>query len=311
MGETSVVELTLPSGKTIKLESIKALQELVKGKADIKSVEGINKKLDTKYDKAGGEITGDVQLSTGKIRAKNANNVTNHAFQDKNGTLMHVGDFGIKIVNPAALGDINVTLKGGFYNAKGDAAGVPSGAGGTNFIQSNGGDYCFQIGKENLTDDVKFRVKRANQYSAWQTFYSTRNVKVDSNGFLKRASPIIEIHPDGSFETNDQSAGVNVRRTRVGTYFISGVMGYNSDGGWGINAGISVPKNSNGLELVYIKDKILSNGRIEIQTFHRQHAHLLEDFQNWRIKNFNDNNPVITPMVSGVIFHPRHGYIFV
>ncbi|WP_290605811.1 hypothetical protein [Arsenophonus sp. ENCA] len=57
---------------------------------------------------------------------------------------------------------------------------------------------------------------------------------------------------------------------------------------WGMNGGVSVPKNSNGLELIYIKDKVLSDGNIEIQTFHRQHSHLPEDFQNWRVKEIID-----------------------
>ncbi|MFW0053927.1 MAG: hypothetical protein AB8W32_10880 [Arsenophonus endosymbiont of Dermacentor nuttalli] len=49
-------------------------------------------------------------------------------------------------------------------------------------------------------------------------------------------------------------------------------MGYNADSAWGVNGGVSVHKNSNGLALIYIKDKILSGGNIEIQTFHRQHS---------------------------------------
>ncbi|HGJ5899920.1 hypothetical protein, partial [Arsenophonus apicola] len=308
MGDNGVVELTLPSGKTVKLESIKALQELVESKADVSSVTEIEKslkekadvssvtelgkKLDTKYDKSGGQLTGDVQLNTGKIKAKNANNVTDHVFQDKNGTLMHVGDFGIGIVNPASLKDINVTLEAGFYSANGNATGVPSGAGGTNFIQSNGDNYCFQIGKENLTNDLKLRIKKKNVWSAWVNILTKANTTFDANGFLKRASPIVKIHPSGSFETNEESAGVNVQRTGLGVYFISGVMGYNSDGGWGTNSGASVPKNNNGLELIYIKDKILPDGNIEIQTFHRQHSHLPEDFQNWRVKEIINGKPV-------------------
>ncbi|UBX28460.1 hypothetical protein [Arsenophonus apicola] len=231
MGDNGVVEITLPSGKTVKLESIKALQELVEGKADASSVEEIktavegkadassveeiktavegkadassveeiktavegkadassvteiSENLDKKYDKTGGQITGDVQLNTGKIKAKNANNVTDHVFQDKNGTLMHVGDFGIGIVNPASLKDINVTLEAGFYSANGNATGVPSGAGGTNFIQSNGDNYCFQIGKENLTNDLKLRIKKKNVWSAWVNILTKANTTFDANGF--------------------------------------------------------------------------------------------------------------------------------
>ncbi len=114
----------------------------------------------------------------------------------------------------------------------------------------------------------------------------------DANGFFKRASPIVKIHPDGSFETNEESEGARVQRTGIGSYFISGVMGYNADGAWGVNGGISIPKDINGLELIYVRDKILSNGDIEIQTFHRQHTHLPKDFQNWRIKEIIDGKPV-------------------
>ncbi|HGJ5883519.1 hypothetical protein [Arsenophonus sp.] len=69
-------------------------------------------------------------------------------------------------------------------------------------------------------------------------------------------------------------------------------MGYNADGAWGINGGVSTPKNINGLELIYSKDKVLSDGNIEIQTFHRQHSHLPEEFQNWRVKEIIDGKPV-------------------
>ncbi|PAV02071.1 hypothetical protein CBG25_13045 [Arsenophonus sp. ENCA] len=114
----------------------------------------------------------------------------------------------------------------------------------------------------------------------------------DANGFLKRASPIVKIYPDGSFETNDESEGVNVQRTGVGKYLISAVVGYNADGAWGVNGGVTIPKNSNGLSLIYIKDKIIPEGNIEIQTFHRQHTHLPKDFQNWRVKEIIDGKPI-------------------
>ncbi|HGJ5857631.1 MAG TPA: hypothetical protein ACHBZ1_17920, partial [Arsenophonus nasoniae] len=85
--------------------------------------------------------------------------------------------------------------------------------------------------------------------------------------------------------------GAIVQRLDTGKYLISRVLGYNSDGAWGVNGGVSVPKDINGLELIYVRDKILSNGNIEIQTFHRQHSHLPEDFQNWRIKEIIDGKP--------------------
>ncbi|MEM8369959.1 hypothetical protein Q4R82_18205, partial [Morganella morganii] len=56
-------------------------------------------------------------------------------------------------------------------------------------------------------------------------------------------------------------------------------------GAWGVNGGISVPKDNNGLELVYVADRVLEDGGIIIETCHRQHAHLPDRFQNWRLKD--------------------------
>ena len=116
------------------------------------------------------------------------------------------------------------------------------------------------------------------------THWTTKNTTTDTNGFIKKASPIIQIFPDGNFETNDESEGAEVRRTGTGQYHITGILGYNSDGAWGVNGGISVPKDNNGLELVYVADRVLEDGGIIIETCHRQHAHLPERFQNWRLK---------------------------
>ncbi|WGL99187.1 hypothetical protein QE177_04710 [Arsenophonus sp. aPb] len=318
MTENSVIEVTTPSGKTVKLESIKALQELVESKADASSVTEIEKslkekadvssvtklgeKLDTKYDKSGGEITGDVQLNTGKIKANNANNVTAHAFQNKSGILMHIGDYGIgaklaEIYFPSFLDPTKSDI--GFYKFHGsrvegaDEIGLKDVFGSaivTKYAADSNVQYLITT---NYGKDFLFIVrKEPNKSPELASVWTNKNTAVDSNGFLKRASPVVKIHPSGSFETNDESEGVNVQRTGVGEYFISGVMGYNADGGWGINDGVSVPKNSNGLELIYIKDKILPDGNIEIQTFHRQHSHLPEDFQYWRIKEIIDGKPV-------------------
>ncbi|HCE8950719.1 hypothetical protein G3577_07115 [Morganella morganii] len=118
----------------------------------------------------------------------------------------------------------------------------------------------------------------------WNTLWGQTNTTVDGSGFLKVSSPIIQIHPDGSYDTNDESEGVEVRRTGTGQYHITGILGYNSDGAWGVNGGISVPKDNNGLELVYVDDRVQSDGSLIIETYHRQHAHLPERFQNWRLK---------------------------
>ncbi|EOZ4993155.1 hypothetical protein ACQRUN_002376 [Morganella morganii] len=123
--------------------------------------------------------------------------------------------------------------------------------------------------------------------SAWESVrVLTSNMYiVDGSGYYKKSSPIVQIYPDGYYETNDESEGAEVRRTGTGQYHITGILGYNSDGAWGVNGGISVPKDNNGLELVYVDDRVQKDGSIIIETCHRQHAHLPERFQNWRLKD--------------------------
>ncbi|MBI6550331.1 hypothetical protein H8A87_16950 [Xenorhabdus sp. VLS] len=115
---------------------------------------------------------------------------------------------------------------------------------------------------------------------------------VDPGGYYKKSSPIIQIHPDGTFTPNDESEGATVAKLGTGHYQVSGVLGYNADGAWGVHGGISSPKNNNGLELIYLDDRVKKDGSITIETFHRQHAHLPERFQNRRIKAIVDGEKV-------------------
>ncbi len=110
------------------------------------------------------------------------------------------------------------------------------------------------------------------------------NALVDSSGYYKKSSPIVLIYSDDHYETNDESEGAEVNCTGTGQYHITGILGYNSDGAWGVNGGISVPRDNNGLELVYVDDRVQEDGSLIIETCHRQHAHLPERFQNWRLK---------------------------
>ncbi|MGJ7260093.1 hypothetical protein [Morganella morganii] len=132
--------------------------------------------------------------------------------------------------------------------------------------------------------EVIANVRYSSGEMKWNTLWGNANTTVDGNGFIKRSSPVIQIYPDGNYEINDESEGAEVRRTGTGQYHITGILGYNSDGAWGVNGGISVPKDNNGLELVYVDDRVQEDGSIIIETCHRQHAHLPERFQNWRLK---------------------------
>ncbi len=100
--------------------------------------------------------------------------------------------------------------------------------------------------------------------------YSTNNTTKTSDGTLKVASPIINIFHDGTFQTNEESQGAEVKRISTGVYQIKNVLGMNSDRAWGgIDGGFDVPKDRNGQRLLWLDYDIEADGSIIVKTYHR------------------------------------------
>ncbi|MEQ5709937.1 hypothetical protein ABN327_20215, partial [Providencia huaxiensis] len=112
-------------------------------------------------------------------------------------------------------------------------------------------------------------------------------VTSDSNGFVKKTSPIIKLFAD-SIELNEESEGVEMEHLGVGHYLIKGVVGFNADGAWGINNGFVIPQDHNGKNMVLIDYEVRPDGDIEVFVFHQQNADMPERFQNKRIKHFDE-----------------------
>ncbi|NBM54585.1 hypothetical protein GWI68_07220 [Proteus sp. G2669] len=135
----------------------------------------------------------------------------------------------------------------------------------------------------------------ANGIVRTRILYSTANTTVDSNGFIKRASPVININPDGTFTTNDESDGATVTRVAQGEYLIEGVLGFNADAGWGgIDGGIEIPLDVNKQPLIWVNSKVNKDGSILVKTYHRTHPNAPE-FANNKIDGFNDGDPIDIP----------------
>ncbi|MGJ5665746.1 hypothetical protein [Morganella morganii] len=299
MTDTGQVEIELPNGQKVTLDSIKALNEAIKS---------INDKVDSiKIPDATTEQKGIVQLSSSvgvstttvphekavsdalskKVNANSLGTAAGKNTGTAQGNVMEVGAFGVGGMCPSVTNDqLN------------DSSSVSSifrqgGAQGWNYFGVWGAGALFQY---DSATSIRFiisgqngkpiiNIRNANNGSMiWNELWGTINTTVDGNGFIKSASPVIQIYPDGSFDTNDESEGAEVSHTGTGQYHITGILGYNSDGAWGVNGGISVPKDNNGLELVYVDDRVQSDGSLIIETCHRQHTHLPERFQNWRLK---------------------------
>jgi len=129
------------------------------------------------------------------------------------------------------------------------------------------------------------------RYRIWHEGITT----VDANGFIKRASPVVKVYSDGSTELNAESAGVTVERLETGIYRISGVLGFNSDAGWGgIDGGIELPTDKNKLPLVWVDYEVESDGSILLKTYHRTHP-TAPRFARNEIDGVSDGDPVDIP----------------
>ena len=120
-------------------------------------------------------------------------------------------------------------------------------------------------------------------------------ITVDSNGFLKKASPIVKVKGDGSSELNEEAVGVITERIDIGVYRISGVLGFNSDPAWGgIDGGFSIPENSNKLPLLWVDFKVEENGDIILKTYHREHKNVPSFASNFK-DGIADGDPIDIP----------------
>lgn len=100
----------------------------------------------------------------------------------------------------------------------------------------------------------------------------TSNTTVDSNGFIKSASPIVNVYGDGRYETNDESEGVRVTRLDVGQYYIEGCQALNSDAAWGgIDGGFEIPTDRNKQPLIWLDYEVNADGSVLVKTYHREH----------------------------------------
>ncbi len=127
------------------------------------------------------------------------------------------------------------------------------------------------------------------------TLYTDKNTTVDTGGFIKKASPIIDINPDGTFTTNDESEGATVTRVAKGEYLIEGVLGFNADAGWGgVDGGIEIPLDVNKQPLIWVDSEVMEDGSILVRTYHRTHPNAPKFARN-EIDDYKDGDPIDIP----------------
>ncbi|MEM5720231.1 pyocin knob domain-containing protein, partial [Proteus mirabilis] len=221
----------------------------------------------------------------------------------KNGTLLVDGDYGMNTSGNIEVADFN-NLKGfGWHN---QPATVDAGkslnhptkrAGNLTVWRGAGQSSCIQHWMDYYTAEALSRTYYSyeDKWSRWYKTYGEQNTTVDPQGFIKKASPIVNINPDGTFTTNDESEGATVTRVAQGEYLIEGVLGFNSDAGWGgVDGGIEIPLDVNKQPLIWVGSEVMGDGSILVKTYHRTHPNAPE-FANNKIDGFSDGDPIDIP----------------
>ncbi|MFB5706312.1 phage tail fiber protein [Acinetobacter radioresistens] len=100
----------------------------------------------------------------------------------------------------------------------------------------------------------------------WVKIYTSRNTTTDSNGFVKAASPIVQLFAD-KIELNDEAQRQNVEfeKLGVGDYLIKGSSGFAQEGWY-----IETPKDANGNVLFSVIYETLENGDISVKTYKKK-----------------------------------------
>lgn len=186
----------------------------------------------------------------------------------------------------------------GFGYQTGDILGMIHNRG---WADKSGHSTTFQIAYHGNTGRIGYRgasyntLQNAWLLSQFYEFKTTRNTTIDASGFVKAASPVVNIFGDGKHTVNEEAKGVTITRKGEGEYLIVGCMGLHSDAAWGgPDGGFSVPKDRNDQPLVWLDYKVNADGSIMVKTYHRTHMDAPEFARNI-VAGKNDGDPIDIP----------------
>ena len=103
----------------------------------------------------------------------------------------------------------------------------------------------------------------SNEWGVWTALYSEANTTKDANGFLKGASPVVDLYSN-KIELNEDAKlqPITFEKVSVGSYLVKGSLGFSQDGWY-----IETPKDANGNVLVAVVYEQLANNDLSIKTY--------------------------------------------
>lgn len=300
------VTVTLPDGTKWTGPAWNSIITTLSGKAakgandDITSLSGLTTALSLEQGGTGSttETGARKNLGLGTSATKNTGTTSNDVMQP--------GMFGLGrpdgalIFNTTSQDDLLVGLTGYGLTVLRNNAQIPEPWNIWNYsptIFARAGD-TYSLFSMPFQSSGKVRVFGGTTASGWthsRILYDDKNTVVDSNGFIKQASPVVKIFTDGKYETNDESEGVTVTRLDVGQYLIEGCKALNSDAAWGgIDGGFEIPTDRNKQPLIWLDYEVNADGSVLVKTYHREHPSAPAFARNER-DGLADGEPVDIP----------------
>ncbi|WP_314341449.1 hypothetical protein [Acinetobacter guillouiae] len=215
---------------------------------------------------------GDTFRSTGTKVNENFTNNTHAASRyvgTAAGNVMEVGAFGLGSGIPVLSGTTSIQdlitklgTQSKFTYSTGSFTGSPFGTYSLGINLQRDGDQVF-IAFDVTGKKSGYIAKTSTGVYAATIFYTDQNTTVDSNGFIKAASPIIKLFAD-KIESNDEALEQEpvFEKVGIGHYLIKNTEGFSDDGWY-----IEMPKDANGNVLVAVQYQQLEDNTIEVKTF--------------------------------------------